>query len=103
VLTRLVKEFYAHLEVVQDEESGIVLQSTIEGHVLIDPQVISTIIGVPVLHIFTSPFNEIVEDPTLEDLREFFHAIPQGEERATNIRIDAFSPLHRLLVKIVQH
>jgi hypothetical protein len=69
----------------------------------IDPQVISTIIGVPVLHIFASPFNEIVEAPTLEDLREFFHAIPQGEERATNIRIGAFSPLHCLLAKIVQH
>jgi hypothetical protein len=73
VLTRLVREFYKHLEVVQDEDSGIVLQSTIEGHVIqIDPQVISRIIGVPVLHISTSPFNEVVEAPTLEDLREFF-------------------------------
>jgi hypothetical protein len=36
-----------HLEVVQDEDSGIVLQSTIEGPVIqIDPQVISRIIGV---------------------------------------------------------
>jgi hypothetical protein len=70
-----------HLEVVQDEDSGIVLQSTIEGHVIqIDPQVISRIIGVPVLQISTSPFNEVLVAPSLDDLREFFHAIPQAKE-----------------------
>jgi hypothetical protein len=104
VLTRLVREFYTHLEVVQGENSGIVLQSIVEGHViLVDPQVISRIIVVPVLQISASPFNEVVEAPSLEDLREFFHAIPQDEERATNIRIGAFSPPHRLLAKIVKH
>jgi hypothetical protein len=42
VLTRLVREFYAHLEVVQNDDNGITLQSTIVGHViLVDPQVIS--------------------------------------------------------------
>jgi hypothetical protein len=51
-----------------------------------------------------NPFNEVVEVPSLDDLREFFHAIPQGEERAqANIRIDSFSLLHCLLIKIVQH
>jgi len=89
---------------VQDEDSGVILQSTVEGHViLVDPQVISRIIVVPVLQISASPFNEVVEAPSLEDLREFFHAIPQDEERATNIRIGAFSPPHRLLAKIVKH
>jgi hypothetical protein len=39
----------------------------------------------------------------MDDLREFFHAVPQGEERATTIRIGALSPSHRLLAKIVQH
>lgn len=104
MLTRLVREFYTHLEVVHDEGSGIVLQFTVKGHVLqIDPQVISRIVGVPVLHIFASPFNEVIEALTLEDLREFFHAVPQDDERATNIRIGAFSPPHNLLAKIVQH
>jgi hypothetical protein len=104
VLTRLVKEFYIHLEVVQDEDSGIFLQSTVEGHVImVDPQVISQIIGVPVLQISASPFNEVLVAPSLDDLREFFHAIPQGEERAITIRIGAFCPPHRLLVKIVQY
>jgi hypothetical protein len=89
--------------VVQNDESGIILQSTIEGHViLVDPQVIGQIIGVPVLQISTSPFNEVVEPPTLEQLREFFHVVPQGEERATTIRIGALSPPHHLLGKIIQ-
>jgi hypothetical protein len=39
----------------------------------------------------------------LDDLREFFHVVPQGEDRATTIRIGSFSPLHRMLAKIVQH
>lgn len=60
----------------QDEDNGIVLQSTVEGHVIqIDPQVISKIIGVLVLHISVRPFNEVVEAPTSEDLREFFQAV----------------------------
>jgi hypothetical protein len=38
VLTRLVREFYAHLEVVQNEDNGIILQSTIAEHVImVDP------------------------------------------------------------------
>jgi hypothetical protein len=39
----------------------------------------------------------------MDDLREFFHAVPQGEERATTIRIGALSAPHRMLAKIVQH
>jgi hypothetical protein len=77
VLTRLVKEFYAHLEVVQNEDDGIILQYTIEGHVImVDPKVISWIIDVQVLQNSASPFNEIVVAPSLDDLWEFFHAIP---------------------------
>jgi len=50
VLTKLVREFYAHLEVVQNKNSGVILQSTIVGHVImVDPQVISQIIGMPML------------------------------------------------------
>jgi hypothetical protein len=100
-----VREFYGHLEVVQDEDSGIVLQFTVERHVFqVDPQVINRILGVRVLYISASPFTEVVEPPTLEQLREFFHAVPQAKKRAhTNIRISAFSLPHRMLTKIVQH
>jgi hypothetical protein len=73
------------------------------GHlIMVDPQVISQIIGVPVLQISASPFNEILVVPSLDDLMEFFHAVPQGGEQATTIRIRAFSPPHHLLTKIVQ-
>jgi hypothetical protein len=39
----------------------------------------------------------------MDDLREFFHTVPQGEERATTIRIGTLSASHRMLAKIVQH
>jgi hypothetical protein len=104
VLIRLVQEFYAHLEVMQNDDNGVVLQSSIAGHVIIvDPQIISKIIGVLVLQISASPFNEVVLAPSLDELREFFHAVPQGKERASTIRIGALSPSHRMLAKIIQH
>jgi hypothetical protein len=38
VYTRLVRYFYANLEVVQDDDRGLVLQSTILGHIItVDP------------------------------------------------------------------
>jgi hypothetical protein len=104
VLIRLVRLFYANLEVVQDDDRGMVLQSTVDGHIIIvDPQIISHFIGVPVLDLPSNPYNEVVLPPSLDDLREFFHAVPQGEERHTTIRINALAPSHRLLAKIVQH
>jgi hypothetical protein len=67
-------------------------------------KVISRIIGVPMLPISANPFTEVLEPPTLEQLWEFFHAHPQGEKRANaHIKIDIFSPLHRLVTKIIQH
>jgi hypothetical protein len=44
----------------------------------------------------------VVLPPSLDDLKEFFHAIPQGEERSTAIRIGALSSSHRMLAKIIQ-
>jgi len=104
VYTRLVKLFYANLEVVQDNERGLVLQSTVGRHIItVDPQIISQFIGVPVLQLSASPYNEVVLPPSMDDLREFFHAVPQGEERTTTIRIGTLSAPHRMLAKIVQH
>jgi hypothetical protein len=63
----LVRDFYGHLEVVQDDDNGIILQSTIQGHTIhIDPQIISSIIGVPVLPISASPFTEVLEPHSIE-------------------------------------
>jgi len=104
ILTRLVRLFYANLEVAQDDDRGLVLPSIVDGYIItVDPQIISHFIGVPMLELPDSPYNEVVLPPSMDDLWEFFHAVPQGEERATTIRIDALSPSHRLLAKIVQH
>jgi hypothetical protein len=90
--------------VVQDDDRGLVLQSTVAGHIItVDPQIISHFIGVPVLQLSDSPYNKVVIPPSMDDLREFFHAAPQGEECATTVRIGALSPAHRMLAKIVQH
>jgi len=103
VYTRLVKLFYANLEVVQNDDHGVVLQSSVAGHLItVDPQVISHIIRVPVLEISVSPYNEVVLPPSLDDLREFFRVVPQGEERSTAIRIGALSSSHCMLAKIIQ-
>jgi len=100
VYTRLVRLFYTNLEVVQDDDHGLVLQSTVGGHTItVDPQIISQFIGVPVLQIPGSPYNEVVIPPSLDDLREFFHVVPQGEERATTIRIGVLSAPHHMLAK----
>jgi hypothetical protein len=65
VYTRLVKLFYANLGVVQNDDRGVVLQSSVAGHLItIDPQVISHIIQVPVLDILASPYNEVVLPPS---------------------------------------
>jgi len=104
VYTRLVRLFYTNLEVVQDDDHGLVLQSTVGGHTItVDPQIISQFIGFPVLQIPGILYNEVVIPLSLDDLREFFHAIPQGEERSTTIKIGALSAPHHMLAKIVQH
>jgi len=104
VYTRLVRLFYANLEVVQDDDRGLVLQSTVGGHIItVDPQIISQFIGVLVLQLSASPYNEVVLPLSMDDLQEFFHAVPQGEERTTTIRIGALSTPHLMLAKIVQH
>jgi len=96
VLTRMVRLFYGNLKVVQDDDRGMVLQSTVDGHTItVDPQIISQFIRVPVLQISGSPYNEV------DDLKEFFHAVLQGEERATTIRISALYAPHHMLAKIV--
>jgi len=91
------------MEAVQNDNHRVVLHSSVAGHLItVDPQVISHIIRVPVLEISASLYNEVVLPPSLDDLREFFCAVPQGEERSTAIRIGALSSSHRMLAKIIQ-
>jgi hypothetical protein len=103
VYTRLVKLFYANLEMVQNDDRGLMLQSTVACHIItVDPLVISHIILVSVLDISASPYNEVVLPPSLDDLREFFNAITLGEESPTSIKIGALSHSHYMLAKIIQ-
>jgi hypothetical protein len=75
--TRLVRLFYANLEVVRDDDRGLVLLSSVGGHIInVVPHIISQFIGVPVLQFSASPYNEVVLPPSMDDLREFFHAVP---------------------------
>jgi hypothetical protein len=56
ILTRLVRHLYANLEVAQDDERGLVLQSTVDGHIItVDPQIISHFLRVPVLELLVVP------------------------------------------------
>jgi hypothetical protein len=81
VYPRLVRDFYGYTEVIHDDESGIILQTTVRGHTIqIDPRLISSIIDVPVLAISASPFSDILEPPSLEHLKDFFDAHPQSNE-----------------------
>jgi hypothetical protein len=100
-----VRDFYGYMEVIQDDDSGIILQNTVQEHIIrIDAQLISSILDVPMLNIPGDPFFDILEPPSLEHLMDFFDAHPQGDERAhSHIKIGAFSPPHRLLAKIVLH
>jgi hypothetical protein len=103
VLTRFVRLFYANLEVVLDDDRGLVLPSSMDGHIItVDPQIISQVIGVLVLQLPANPYNEVVL-PLLDDLKEFFQAVPLGEECATTIRIGSLSAPHRMLSKIILH
>jgi DNA-binding transcriptional regulator of glucitol operon len=61
--------FYANLKVVQDDDQGLVLQSSMDGHIItVDPHIISQIIGVPVLQQSARPYNNVVLHPSLDDL-----------------------------------
>lgn len=98
VYPRLVREFYRCLEVVQDDDRGIILQTTVQGTIQIDPQAISIVIGVPIQPISANPCSEVIEPPSIEKLRDYFDAHPQGDESVhAHIKIGAFSPLHQLL------
>jgi ABC-type uncharacterized transport system ATPase subunit len=60
------------MEVIQDDESGIILQTTVQGHTIQnDPRLISSIIHVPVLAISMSPFTDILDPPSMENLIDF--------------------------------
>jgi hypothetical protein len=99
VYTRLVRLFYTNLELVQDNDRGLVLQSIVLGHTItVDPQIIGRFIGVPVLQLSMRWYCL-----HLWMISENFSTQFHKEMSATTDRISALSAPHRMLAKIVQH
>jgi hypothetical protein len=100
---RLVREFYGNMIIIQDDDRGLIIQTMARGQaILIDPQLISAIIGVPVLPVSGVPFPPGDEAPSIDFLHDFFGTRPQREDKShSQINIDAFAPMHRFLAKVV--
>jgi hypothetical protein len=89
--------------IIQDDERGLIMQTMVRGQTIqIDPQLISTVIGVPVLSVSGVPFSPGVEAPSIDFLHDLFGTRPQREEKShSHINIGAFAPMHRFLAKVV--
>jgi hypothetical protein len=70
--------------------------------ILIDPQLIKSVIGVPVLPVSGVPFHAGDETPSIDFLHDFFGTRPQREDKShSQINIGDFAPMHQFLAKIV--
>jgi hypothetical protein len=89
--------------IIQDDDKGLIMQTMVRGQtILIDPQVISSVIGVLALPVSSVPFPPGVEAPSIDFLHDFFGTRPQREEKThSQINIGAFAPMHRFLAKVV--
>jgi len=77
------------------------MQTMVRGQqIQIDPQLISAVIGVPVLPVSGVPFPD--EAPSIDFLHDFFRTRPQREDKSySQINICSFALMHRFLAKIV--
>jgi len=100
---KLVREFYGHLIIIQDDDRGLIMQTMVRGHTIkIDPQLVSSMLGVLVLPISGVPFPPSAEAPSIDFLHDLFGTRPQREEKShSQINIGAFTPMHRFLAKVV--
>jgi hypothetical protein len=104
VYPRLVQDFYGFMEVVQDDQGRLTLQTTVRGITFrVDPSLIGKFIGVDPIPFKSIPYLDSVDPPSMEELLDFF-APHRAHDRVTHsIRIRLFSSPHRLLAKIVLH
>jgi hypothetical protein len=67
------------------------MQTMVRGQpIQIDPQLISVVIGVPVLLVFGVPFPN--EAPSIDFLHDFFGTRPQREDKShSQVNISAFA------------
>jgi hypothetical protein len=89
--------------IIQDDGRGLIMQTMVRGQpIQIDPQLISAMIGVPVLPVSGVPFPPGDEAPNIDFLHDFFGMRPQREEKShSQINIGVFAPMHRFLAKVV--
>jgi hypothetical protein len=89
-----VREFYGHMIVTQDDDHGLIMQTMVRGQtILIDPQLISSVIGVPIMPVSRAPFLD--EALNIDFLQDFFWTRPQREDKShSQINIGAFTPVH---------
>jgi hypothetical protein len=70
--------------------------------ILIDPHLISLVIGVPILLVLGVPFPAGDETPNIGFLHDLFGTRPQREDKShSQINIGVFAPMHRFLAKVV--
>jgi hypothetical protein len=88
---------------IQDYDRGLIMQTIVRGQtILIDPQLISSVIGVSILPVSGVPFAAGDEAPSIDFLHDFFGMRPQREDKShSQINIGAFAPMHRFLTKVV--
>jgi hypothetical protein len=89
--------------VIQDDDRGLIMQTMVKGQtILIDPQLISSVIGVPVLPVCGVPFPAGDETPNIDFLHDLFGTRPQREDKShSQINIGAFAPMHQFLANVV--
>jgi hypothetical protein len=74
---RLVREFYGNMIIIQDDDKGLIMQTIVrEQTILIDPKIISFVVGVPVLPVSGVPFPPGDETPSIDFLHDFFGTRP---------------------------
>jgi hypothetical protein len=68
VYPKLVRDFYGYMEVVQDDQSGLTLQTRIRGITFkVDPALIGRFIGIDPTHFEGIPFPDSVDPPSMEE------------------------------------
>jgi hypothetical protein len=90
------------LEVVQDEQSGLTLQTIVGGVTFrVDAALIGSFIGTDPVPFEGVPFPDSVDPPSMEELLMFFDPQHRAPDRVSHsIRIVIFSSSHRLLAKL---
>jgi hypothetical protein len=100
---RLVKDFYAYMEVVQDTDDCLTLQTTVRGVTIrVDAALITTFIRVPLAPYKGVLYPDSVDPPSMEEMIQFFDSHHHNRDRyPQSIKIGTFNSPHRLLAKIV--